>query len=297
MSEKDESAPVPEELPLVESHRANVPDPTFSNANTGVTNAQHVERYHLIPDLYRGVVKGAYAADRLHSPGMMAWIIVGFIPGLGTFFALRDGYYSVEVRDRAGLLLNLIGLLPFMKGFSNIIDVAFVHRVHRMAHTTHTVLHVARHGRILRAGSRGPAAVFTGGAHGVGSVAIAVNKEHAPSRNRSAWPAVLLALLSAVLSPILMVLLVSALEGSAYFGYVLPLPLPIAITAVAMLWTVGVLILAVHARSTAKKMRGQPFSRGGVSLVALCFAVFGVLVSLLVSSFVLYAELMPLARR
>jgi hypothetical protein len=54
-------------------------------------------RYRLFLDLYRGVVHGAYAIDDLHAPGLLIWILEGFVPGVGTLAALRDGYFSFEV--------------------------------------------------------------------------------------------------------------------------------------------------------------------------------------------------------
>src|SRR4029079_15859550 len=86
-----------------------------------------IARYSLFLDLYRGVVRGAYAIDDLHAPGLLVWILMGFVPGVGTLAALRDGYYSLEVREWGALLLNLLGLIPFIKGFANIADLALLH--------------------------------------------------------------------------------------------------------------------------------------------------------------------------
>src|SRR5262249_42792843 len=156
--------------------------------------------------------------------------------GLGTIFAVRDGYYCVELRDWGGVFLNLFGLLPFMKGFSNIIDVAFTHRIHRMAHTTHQVLHATRHGRAARATSRRTATALAGGAHGASDIVIAGRRDGVPSSNASAWPALVLAFVTAGLSPLIMVSLLGAITGFAYFGSVFPRSLAVGSGAVAVFW-------------------------------------------------------------
>jgi hypothetical protein len=258
--------------------------------DSGAKQAQAAEAYHLLPDLYRGIVRGAYAADKLHTPGVLAWITMGFVPGLGTIFAMRDGYYCIEVGDLGGVFLNLFGLLPFMKGFSNIVDVAFPRRMHHMAHTTHQVLHATRHGRVLRTGGRRSATALTGGAHGASDIVIAVRKGSIPSSNRAAWPALLLAFVTAGLSPLIMVLLLGGITGFAYFGSVFPRSLAMGTGAVAALWSLGIVALAIRARRTARKMLGQPFSRGGVALVAVWLASFGLLICIVSFAFVLYFE-------
>jgi hypothetical protein len=222
---------------------------------------------------------------------MFAWITMGFVPGLGTIFAVRDGYYCLEVQDWGGFILNLFGLVPFMKGFSNIIDVAFAHRVHRLAHTTHQVLHVTSHGRVMRAGRQRSVGVLAGGTHGASDIVTATRKDSIPSRNVSAWPAVLLAFVTATLSPLIMVLLLGAITGFAFLGSVFPRSLAMGGAASAVLWTLGVLALAIRARHIARKMHGQPFSRSGVSLVAVWLASFGFLICALSAAFVLYFEL------
>ena|GEM_PF-5949923 len=291
MSQQDEPIQVTDALTLADDPLPEVTGPGAVAVDANAVHEPSSKPYHLFLDLYRGIIKGAYAIHTLHLPGMLAWIAMGFVPGLGTIFAVRDGLYCLEVKDRGGLFLNLIGLLPFMKGFSNIMDVAFVHRVHRMAHATHQVLHVTRHGRMLHAGSQGTTVALTGGAHGASAIVIAVRKDGTPFRNGAAWPAALLAFITAALSPLIMVLLLGAITGFTYFGSVFPLSLALGSGAVAVLWSLGILILAVHARRIARKMQGQSFSRGGVSLVAVWLASFGSLVCVASVAFVLYFEL------
>jgi len=291
MSQQDEPIPVTDAPTLADAPTLEVSGPTAVALDASAVLTPSTKPYHLLPDLFRGIFRGAYAIDNLHLPGMLAWIVMGFVPGLGTILAVRDGLYCLEVKDGGGLLLNLFGLLPFMKGFSNIMDVAFVHRVHRMTHATHQVLHVARHGRMLHAGSQGATTALTGGAHGAGAIVIAVRKDGTPLRNGAAWPAALLAFITAALSPLVMVLLLGSIDGVTYVGYVFPLWLALGSGAVAVLWSLGVLALAVHARRTARKMRGQSFSRGGVSLVAVWLAGFGSLTCVVSGAFILYLRL------
>jgi len=62
--------------------------------------SERVTAYQLFADLYRGAIRGAYALDELHAPGLLAWILLGFVPGVGALTAARDGYYAFEaVRD------------------------------------------------------------------------------------------------------------------------------------------------------------------------------------------------------
>jgi hypothetical protein len=145
--------------------------------------------YNLFLDLYWGIARGAYAIDDLHAPGLLVWILMGFVPGVGTLAALRDGYYSLEVREWGALLLNLLGLIPFIKGFANIAHLASLHRFHHTAQFTHRVAHVARHRRGLgvarRSGNvmRHSATAATGSTHAGGALVLVMNHENSPRQN------------------------------------------------------------------------------------------------------------------
>jgi len=239
--------------------------------------------YRLFLDLYRGVVRGAYAIDDLHAPGLLAWILMGFVPGVGTLAALRDGYYSLEVREWGALLLNLLGLIPFIKGFANIAHLASLHRFRHTAHITHRVAHVARHQRGLRVARRGSrtmqrsATAATGSAHAGGAVVLVMNHDSGPRQNAWAWPAALLALITFAVAPIILVFALLVVGGQSLLAVSAPLPV-VATGAVApLMWCVFVLLLAVKARRVTRQMRGRPFARPGVSSIAFWLALCALL--------------------
>jgi hypothetical protein len=288
-------------LPIVSTAGATQIAGTADTATDVVRPTTTTKPYHLVPDLYRGIVLGAYAIEDLHAPGMVAWIAAGFVPGLGTIAALRDGYYSFEVREWGAFLLNVLGLLPFMKGFANIIDRALVrrlHHFHRMAHVSHKVAHVARHGNMARAGSQGTAQVVTGGTHGAGAIALAVKQDDSLLRNSFALPAVLLALVTAVASlPQLGIFLaIGFIDAATSLSNVISLPVAAGIGIAGLLWSLGVLALSLHARSTAKRLKGQSFSRGMLSTTALWLAWFDMSVSVMIGITVIYLIVHSLLR-
>lgn len=230
--------------------------------------------YRLFLDLYRGVVRGAYALDDLHTPGALAWILMGFVPGVGTLAALRDGYYSLEVREWGAFLLNLLGLIPFIKGFANIADLAMLHRLRHTAHVTHHVAHVARHQRALQVARRGSrtmqrsAAAATGSAHAGGAVVLVMNHESSPRQNAWAWPAALLALITFAVAPIFVIFALLVVGGQRLLAVSAPLPVVVAAAVAPIVWCLFVLLLAVRARRIARRMRGRPFARPGMSSIA-----------------------------
>jgi len=250
--------------------------------------------YRLFLDLYRGVAHGAYAIDDLHAPGLLVWILMGFVPGVGTLAALRDGYYSLEVREWGALLLNLLGLIPFIKGFANIAHLASLHRLRHTAHVTHHVAHVARHQRALQAARRGSrsmqrsATVATGSAHAGGAVVLVMNHDSGPRQNAWAWPAALLALITFALAPMILAFALLLVGGQSLLAVSAPLPLVVAVAATPMVWCVFVLLVALRARRIARRLRGRPFARPGVSssafwlgLCALVLTAFAAGVALL----------------
>jgi hypothetical protein len=275
---------------------AHTPDTT-----TDVVQATATKPYHLVPDLYRGIVLGAYAIDDLHGPGLVAWIVSGFVPVLGTIAALRDGYYSFEVREWGAFLLNLLGLLPFMKGFTNVLDRVLarrLHYVHHIAHVSHKAAQAVRHRTVVRAGSQGTAQVVTGGTHEAGAILLAVKQDAGLQRNRSALPAVLLALVTAVvlLPQLGTFLTIGVIDVATSSSNVIVLPVAVGIGIVGLLWCVGVLALSLHARSTAKRLKGQPFSRGILSTMAVWLAWFDMLVSVMIGITVIYLSVHSLLR-
>lgn len=230
--------------------------------------------YRFFLDLYRGAVRGAYAIDDLHAPGLLVWILMGFVPGVGTLAAMRDGYYSLEVREWGALLLNLLGLIPFIKGFANIADLAMLHRFRHTAHVTHQVARVARHQRALQVTRRGSrtmqrsATAASGSAHAAGTVVLVMNHDNVPRQNAWAWPAALLALITFALAPMIVALEMLIVGGQSLLAVSAPLPVVATVAAATVVWCLFVLLLAVRARRVARRMRGRSFARPVVSSIA-----------------------------
>jgi hypothetical protein len=246
--------------------------------------------YHLLVDVYRGLVLGAYALDDLHMPGMGVWIVAGFLPVVGSCAAVRDGYYAFEAREWGAFILNLVGLLPFMKGVANVMVARRFLRLNRVSHVAHQMVRVTRRGRVLGAGTQKAAQIVTGETHGVGAIALVVKQDDAPERNRSAPLALLLALITAVVSlPELGVFLATGvLDTATHQSTALSLPEAIAVASVGLLWSLGVLILATHARRRSRRLKGRPFSRSILSTLALWLAWFDLLVWVLLAIAVIY---------
>ena len=268
----------------------------------GAHLASPLRKYNFFLDLLRGIFLGAYAVDELHMPGLFVWIILGFVPVVGTVCALRDAYYSVEVHEWGGLVFNLVGLLPFMKGFANIVEVSHLRRLKHLAHATHQVMHVARQEskirkarnlskiRKVRPGSGKLASVVTGAAHDAGAVSIMLAPQQLTGRNTAAWPALLLGFFSAFVLPVVMLIILDVLAGGAYFSYSIPLGYALGSGIFALVVSAAILLLAGRARRLAKLLHGRAFSRGFVSSIAMGLAWLGVLASVLVMLTILYIE-------
>jgi hypothetical protein len=244
--------------------------------------------YSLFLDLYRGAVPGAYAVEDMHTPGLLVWILTGFVPGVGTVAALRDGYYSLEVREWGAFLLNLLGLVPFVKGLTNIAQVASLHRLRHTAHVTHQVARVAR--RASRSVQRS-AAVATGSAHAGGAVALLIGHDSGPRQNGWAWPALLLALPTFAVAPLYVVAALLLVGGQRLLAVSTSLPIVVAIATAPVVWCLFVLVLARRARRIARHMRGRPFARPGVSSLAFWLGLCALLLTALAGAAVLLVAL------
>lgn len=171
-------------------------------------------------------------------------------------------------------MLNLLGLIPFIKGFANIADLAMLHRLRHTAHVTHHVAHVARHQRALQVARRGSrtmqrsAAAATGSAHAGGAVVLVMNHESGPRQNAWAWPAALLALITFAVAPIFVIFALLVVGGQRLLAVSAPLPVVVAAAVAPIVWCLFVLLLAVRARRIARRMRGRPFARPGMSSIA-----------------------------
>jgi hypothetical protein len=247
--------------------------------------------YSLFLDLYRGAVPGAYAVDDLHAPGLLVWILTGFVPGVGTLAALRDGYYSLEVREWGAFLLNLLGLVPFVKGLTNLAQVASLQRLRHMAHITHRVARVAR--RASTSVQRS-ATVARGSAHAGGAVVLVIGHDSGPRQNALAWPAALLSLMTFAVAPLYVVAALLLVGGQSLLAVSAPLSIVVTGATAPVVWCVFVLVLALRARRVARHMRGRPFARPGVSSLAVWLGMCALLLTVLAGAAVLLVGL-PLA--
>ncbi len=73
-------------------------------------------RIPLVRDVFNGAVRGDYA-PQLGVPGTATQIALAFVPGIGTLCALRDALANWRRRDRIGVTLNLLALVPVAGGF------------------------------------------------------------------------------------------------------------------------------------------------------------------------------------
>ena len=93
--------------------------------------------YSFLGDIYAGAVRGDYATD-LRAPGITVQLILGFVPVIGTLCALRDFLADRRRGDRLGMVLNFLGLVPFLGGFPKTAAVIHgIHHVGRAIHQTH----------------------------------------------------------------------------------------------------------------------------------------------------------------
>jgi hypothetical protein len=174
-------------------------------------------------------------------------------------------------------LLNLLGLIPFVKGFGNIAQVASLHRLRHTAHVSHQLARAARQQQALRAARRASrtsrsvqrsATVATGSAHAGGAVVLVIGHESGPRQNGWAWPAALLSLITFALAPVILISALLLVGGQTLLAVSAPLAVVVAAAATPVAWCVFVLALALRARRVARQMRGRPFARPGVSAVA-----------------------------
>jgi hypothetical protein len=75
-----------------------------------------LRRIPLARDVFNGAVRGDYA-PQLGVPGTTTQIALAFVPGIGTLCALRDALACSGRRDRVGVALNLLAVVPLLGGF------------------------------------------------------------------------------------------------------------------------------------------------------------------------------------
>jgi hypothetical protein len=256
-------------------------------------------RYHPLRDMWLGAVYGAHVVDRLGPLGIFAWILTGFVPVLGTLVALRDAQYAWKVRDRWSLLFNLLGLLPFVKGFASVAILARVKRYHHVLHSAHQVAHVAHAAQVVRrgravgaAGNRTARSAVTGAAHGAGALASMRHDDTAPLlENRTAWPALVFGLLLLLLLlPTLVGVAIAATIESAGLVRRVPPAYLIALGGVALLVSLASVLFAQHARQVARRLKERGRARPVVSWLAVMCTRMVFLITLGALALLLYGE-------
>src|SRR5258708_25202361 len=232
---------VPGKPPLLVDRSA----PVAAEAPPLPGSASSRPRYSPLRDMWRGAVYGARVVDRLGPLGIFAWILTGFVPVLGTLVALRDAQYAWKVHDRWSLFFNLLGLLPFVKGFATVAILARVKRYQRVLYSAHQVAHAAHAAHaapvVLRgravgaAGTRTARSAVTGAAHGAGALARLRHDDAAPLLgNRTAWLALVFGLLLLLPLPTLVGVAIAANVDSAGLVRLVPLPYLLALGALTL---------------------------------------------------------------
>lgn len=218
-------------------------------------------RYHPFRDIWLGLFYGASAVDVLGSLGVITWIVTGFVPVLGTIVALRDARYAFRVRDWWSLVFNLIGLVPFLEGFSAFAILARFKRYQHVMHSAHQVAHAMKHGRRLGAvGRRAATSTFvTGAAHGVSTLSTAHYDQPTPRQgNRAAWPAFLFGLLLLFLAPAVVAMAIAANVNSTGLLQLFSLPKLLGLIGLVVGASLVLVLFAQHARQVSKRLEGQP---------------------------------------
>lgn len=92
----------------------------------------------VVADVWRGAVLGDFA-PRLGLAGAVTQAALGYIPLVGEVCAVRDGIADWRQRDRLGVVLNVLALVPVFGGFAKTVDVLHsTHRIGRAIFTDHT---------------------------------------------------------------------------------------------------------------------------------------------------------------
>jgi len=288
---------VPGKPPLLVDRSA----PVAADAPTLPGSASSQPRYHPLRDMWRGAVYGARVVDLLGPLGIFAWIMTGFVPVLGTLVALRDAQYAWKVRDGWSLLFNVLGLLPFVKGFATVAMLARVKRYHQVLHSAHHVAHathashaaqVMRRGRAVgAAGNRTARSAVTGAAHGAGALASMRHDDTVPLLgNSTAWPALVFGLLLLLPLPTLVGVAIAANVESAGLVRLVPLPYLIALGGVALLVSLASVLFARHARQVARRLKERGRAHPVVSWLAVMCTRMVFLITLGALALLLYGE-------
>ncbi len=285
-------AHIPEKQPLVSSQQTPYgPDlPTLPPVDDTTPSTV---KYRPFRDIWLGAFYGASAVDVLGSLGVITWIVTGFVPVLGTIVALRDARYAFRVRDWWSLVFNLIGLVPFLEGFSAFAILARFRRYQHVMHSAHRVAHAMKHGRRLgTVGRRAATSTFiTGAAHGASTLSTVHYDHPAPRQdNRAAWPAFLLGLLLLFLLPAVVIMAIAADINSTGLLQLLSLPKLLGLVGVLVCASFALLLFAQHARQVSKRLNGEGQPHGVVSWLAVFCTRIAFVVTLVSTALIIYGE-------
>lgn len=197
-------------------------------------------RYSLIGDVYNGAVHGDFAPD-LGLAGITTQVVCGFVPVVGTLCAARDFVACQRERDRVGMLLNGLSLIPFLGGIPKLAEVVRGIRIYAEGiHAVHAIHHYRKLGQSSPDAAAQPAIL-----------------------ERRSNPAAMFSLLIGLLVPVIAPLLV--------MGFEVLLAPHVPITTASNILMVALLGLAVpllailfgHAgRRRARGLRGYGSGRG-----------------------------------
>lgn len=93
----------------------------------------------IVRDIVRGALLGDWAGE-LGLPGAATQVALNFVPVVGTVCALRDAAANWRTRDRTGIALNLLAIIPVIGAVAKTAEVwRHVQRLRRGFEVTYRV--------------------------------------------------------------------------------------------------------------------------------------------------------------
>jgi hypothetical protein len=85
-------------------------------------NRRRSPRSLFFRDIVQGALLGDFARD-LGLPGAVVQVALNFIPVVGSICALRDAAANWRVKDRTGVALNLLAVIPYVGAVAKTAEV------------------------------------------------------------------------------------------------------------------------------------------------------------------------------